>query len=58
MRAVEIAGVKVEAGANWIHNVDRTGWQMPANPLWPLRQRFGLRGVYTPTVATMSAQQL
>ena len=47
MRAVEIAGVKVEAGANWIHNVDRTGRQMPANPLWPLRQRCGLRGVYT-----------
>ena len=47
MRAVEIAGVKVEAGANWIHFVNRTGPQQPVNPLWPLKERCGLQGVYS-----------
>ena len=45
MRAVDFAGVKVEAGANWIQGVDTTGSaEYEANPIWTLAQQCGLQG--------------
>ena len=36
------AGVKLEEGANWIHNADDK-----ENPLWELKKKHNLRGIYT-----------
>lgn len=36
------AGVKLEEGANWIHYADDK-----QNPLWELKKKHDLRGIYT-----------
>lgn len=36
------AGVKLEEGANWIHYADDK-----ENPLWELKKKHNLRGIYT-----------
>ena len=36
------AGVKLEEGANWIHYADDE-----QNPLWELKKKHNLRGIYT-----------
>ena len=47
MRPTDFAGVTVELGANWIQGVDRTGTKDKTNPIWALKQRCGLEGVFT-----------
>ena len=47
MRSMDFAGVTVELGANWIQGVDRTGKKYKTNPIWALKQRCGLEGVFT-----------
>ena len=48
MRAVDFAGVKVEAGASWIQGVDTTGSaEYETNPIWTLAQQCGLQGEFS-----------
>ena len=45
MRVADFAGVKVEVGANWIHEVDTSGApRSSVNPIWTLKQRCDLQG--------------
>ena len=50
VRSMKFAGITVEVGANWIHGVrdETTSTEnKPTNPLWTLKQRCGLKGVFT-----------
>lgn len=45
MRVADFAGVKVEVGANWIHEVNTSGAPRDSvNPIWTLKQRCNLQG--------------
>ena len=50
VRSMKFAGITVEVGANWIHGVrdEKTSTENKStNPLWTLKQRCGLEGVFT-----------